>query len=141
MKIYLFRTHQRKCEKLHISFCGDLIIQLPHRATAQISRIFIFCIDIFDLFIDRLKIFIGNHCLSTQNQLTLVRNMQRHILKNLCIVRDDLSLDSISSCDRFDQFSALIRENNGQSVQFPGNHRFLRAKKFFQPLYFLCLIQ
>ena len=71
----LFRSaHKRKCHKMNVAFCRNLIVQLAHRTAAEISRILVFRIDILDLLVDLLKIGIADDRLAAQNQLSLVRD-------------------------------------------------------------------
>ena len=121
---------------------SDLIVQLTHRTTAQISRIFIFCIHICNLFIDLLKIFIRNHRLSAQDQLALIWNRKRNIFKNSGIVCDNLPDLTVSACDCLNKRTIL-----GMSVRRSVHPVSRRAAlyglptKCFQHFYFFCLVK
>ena len=73
-KIHAVRPNQGKRKEMHAPLCGDLIIQLAHRAAAQISRILITGVRLGNLLVDPLKLLIANHCLPTENQFSLKRN-------------------------------------------------------------------
>ena len=103
----------------------DLIVQLPDGTTAQVSRIFVLCIHIFNLFIDSFKIRIGDNRFSSEYQFSLKRNLQRNVFKDSGIVCHHLADRPISSGNRFFQTSVPVRQNNRQSVHLPGKKSFL----------------
>ena len=72
MHIHILCRYQCKRIKPHISLCGDLVIQLSDRSAAEISRIFVFGIDILDRLIDSLKIGIGDDRLAPQHKPALI---------------------------------------------------------------------
>ena len=120
MHIHILCRYQRKRIKPYISLRGDLIVQLSDRSATEISRIFVFGIDIFDRFIDPLKIGIGDDCLAPQHKPSLIGDLKRDILECPCIISNDLSDDPVSSGDRLLKFPVLIGKDNGQSIHFPG---------------------
>ena len=121
MKIYTIRLYQRKSKKADIPSGRDLIVKLPHRAAAQISGILVFCLCICDLPVDLLKITVGDHRFSPQDQFSGIGNIQRKILKSTGVICNDLTDHSVSSGDCLRKFSVLIVQNNSKSIQFPGD--------------------
>ena len=129
MHIYILCRNQSKCIKAYISFCRDLIIQLSNRTTAEISRIFVLCIYIFDRIIDLFKIRISNDGFPSQDQSAPVRNFQRNVLKYFCIICNYLSHGTISSGNGFKQFSIFICENDRKPIHLPGKQGWMCPDK------------
>ena len=122
MKIHTIRLYQRKSKKADIPSGRDLIVELPHRAAAQISGILVFCLCICDLPVDLLKITVGDHRFSPQDQFSGIGNIQRKILKSTGVICNDLTDLSVATGNRFCKFSFTIRQYNGQPVQFPAEN-------------------
>ena len=141
MHINILRRHQRESIKSYISPGCDLIIQLSDRSTAEISRIFIFCVHILNRCIDPLKIRICDDCFSSQYQSSLICDLKRNILEGSGIVGNDLSYNTVSTGNCLHQFSMIISQNNRKSVHFPGKQRWMRSDKSSQGFSVLCFIQ
>ena len=124
-----------------MTLCRNLIIQLTDRATAEITRIFVLPVCLANLLVNFFKFRVGDDRLPAQDQLTLIRNMQRNILEYARVVRNDFSDLSISARDCFFQRTVAICQHNGQSVQLPRHQYFMASCKFCQCRYILCLIQ
>ena len=118
MKVRI-RPHQRKGIKINAPLRRNPVIQLSDTAAAKISWVLILRLRILDFPVDLLKTAVGNHGLSTQNQLPLIRNGQRYIAEHPGIVGNNLAHLAVSSCHRFLQSPVRISQNNGQPVQFP----------------------
>ena len=140
-KIHAVRTHQGECKKLYMASGSDLIVQLTHRPTAQISRIFVFCIHICNLFIDLLKIFIRNNRLSAKDQLALIWYRKRNIFKNSGIVCDNFPDLTVSACNCLKKRTFTVCQYDGQSIHFPGEQHFMGTDKIFQHFDFFCLVK
>ena len=50
------RTYKIESNKSHISLCGDLVIELPHRSAAEIAGILVLIGIIGDLTVDLFEI-------------------------------------------------------------------------------------
>ena len=120
MEIHAPSLNQHKGIKMDTPLGCYRVIQLPDRAAAKVSRIFVFCIHILNSFIDALKFRIGNDSLAPQNQPPRIGNLQRKIAKDSCIIGDYLTHQTVSSGNRFDQLPSFIGQDNGQPIQFPG---------------------
>ena len=51
-EILFWSAHKRKCHKMNVAFCRNLIVQLAHRTAAEVPRILVFRINVFYGFID-----------------------------------------------------------------------------------------
>ena len=115
-KVHILGTDKGKCIKPHISLRCNLVIQLTYRATAKVSGVFIFGICISDSFIDALKLRISDDGLTSKNQSSFVWNAKRNVFKYTGIIGDNLTYNSISSCNSLYQFSIFIGKNDGKSI-------------------------
>ena len=84
--------------------------------------------------VDLLKILISNNRLSSKNQITLIIDTQRNILKHFRIVGDHFAYFSISARDCLLQRSILIGQHDRQPIQFPAKQSIFVAKPVFELL-------
>ena len=131
VEIHAGRPHQGEGKEPHVPPGRDLVVQLAHRAAAEIPGILIFCLDVCDLLIDPFKIPVSDHRFPPENQLSLISDLQRDIAENPGVVGDHLAHFTISPGDRLPKFPALIGEHNGQAVHLPGQQGVLIPQEFF----------
>ena len=123
-----------------MSLCRDLIVQLTHRAGAQIARILVFRAVIIKGLIDLFKVAVGNYGLSAQYQPAAIRDFKRQIGKDSGVSGNDLADFSVAARDRLDERAVLIGQHNRQPVQLPRKHTVPRAEPLHQRVNILRLI-
>ncbi len=141
MKIHVICFHQHKRFKIDISLSCDLVVELAHGAAAQVPWVLILGIHILDLFIDALEIGVFDHCLAPQDELPLVGDLQRNVGKHPGVIGDNLADLAIAPCNCLRQLPVFIGQYDRQTVQLPGQDRFLAAQPSFQFVDILCLVQ
>ena len=126
---------------MYVSLCRDLAVQLAHRTAAEIARILIPGIHVINLFVNPLKIRVGNDCLSPEDQLSLVGNIERYVGKHTGIWGDDLADFPIAPCYRLCKPAAFVGKHNGQPIHFPGQKSLLIPQPRLKVLHALCLVK
>ena len=120
--------------------CRDLIVQLPHRAGAQVARVLVFRALVLEGLVDLFKVAVGDHRFAAQYQMPAIRDLQRQIGKDSGVSCDDLADLAVSAGDRLDQRAVLVGQHDRQSVQFPRKHAVLRAEPADQRVNVLGLV-
>ena len=140
-EIHAVRAHEGKGIESHPPLCRDLVIQLAHRAAAQIPRILVLCIRVPDLLIDLLKVFVRDDRFPPQDKFALIGDMKGQVPEDSRIVCNDFSHLAVPAGDCLCESTVPVRQDNGQPVQLPGDDRLLVPQELFQPAHFFRLVQ
>ena len=132
---------QRKSVELHVALSRDLIVELTHRSTAKVSRVFVLRIGVSDSLVDFFKVRVRDDRFTANYQLILLRDLQRDIIEHPRIAGNDFARDTVTPGDGFRKFTVLIRQHDRQTVQLPGQQSFFIAQPAFQCSYFFRLVQ